>query len=396
MDNSDLMSPKQIINLLKVAIDLGLTTPSGGNVSIKNPDNTISITPSGLDKYLLKPSQITHLSKDGQHLSGPPPTSEVPFHLALMKANDVNCVLHLHAPMLSALSTLPDQLICQFFSHPLPQVSPIPYAEPGSKDQASIIREQADTQSRHFLLKNHGMVIAAQSLQEAINELYLLEQLTSIALEVGLSKAPGFTYLKLSTFDHNEVRFNSSVIKRAIKYKLLLPMTSSWHYKAKRINYHKSFYFDSDSRILIKELASTGIGIQKEIRDWAERLFIESNSINSMAFCQPVYLMALLSEGLPFSLDYIAETYIVIKGVAVIKELPDDQTELFRQVCDLEVSVLLWKDKGAIILGKSQSELLDRILVAENSAKIAIKTKGNTEIERISADAMRRLANRYH
>ncbi|MCE1169490.1 MAG: hypothetical protein LWX70_15495, partial [Sphingobacteriia bacterium] len=129
---------------------------------------------------------------------------------------------------------------------------------------------------------------------------------------------------------------------------------------------------------------------------WAERLFMESNSINSMTFCHPVYLMALLSKGLPFSLDNIAETYIVIRGVAVIEELPNDQTELFRQVCDLKVSLLLWKDKGAIILGKSQSELLDRILVAENSAKIAIKTKGNTEIERISADAMRKLANRYH
>ncbi len=396
MDNSDLKLPKQIINLLKVAIDLGLTTPSGGNVSIKSSDNTIFITPAGLDKYLLKTSQITHLSLDGQHLSGSIPTSEVPFHLALMKKKEVNCVLHLHAPMLSALSILPDPFIRHFFTSPLPKVSPIPYGEPGSEEQAAIMLEQADTGIRQFLLKNHGMVIAAQSLEDALNELYLLERLTTMAMEVALTKAPVFTYLKLNALENKEVRFNSSFIKRAIKYNLLLPMTSSWHLKGKSINYHKSFYFNSDSRTLIKEFAGNGIGIQREISVWADKLFLKSNSITCMAFCHPVYLMALISKGLPFSFDFIAETFIVLRKIAEIEELPDNQTELFRQVCDMEVSVLLWKDKGAIILGRSQSELLDRMLVAENSARIAIKTDGNSAIERISVDAMKLLANRYH
>ena len=396
MAKNELRLSKQIISLLKRAIDLGLTTPSGGNISLKISRDEVLITPSGLDKYLLKENQLSHLTINGQHLSGPPATSEVPFHLALMKFTDIACVLHLHAPYLSALSTYPDQVINHFFCKPLPRITVIPYDEPGSIQQAESINMGAKMGYRLFLLKNHGMVIATQSPKEAINLMYLLDELTYLALTTSLEQAPVLSFPKELQLEETEQSpISTKFLQRAIKYKLLLPYLSSWHHKKQIKNHHQWYCFDSYAEVRINEIGENKESIQTELKHWSEELFKNSRYINSISFCHPHNLTAFLLSGNRHLFDYIAETVIILKQLIEVDRLPSEQSDEFKKIAAGEVSLVLWKGKGVIVTGKSQSELLDRILVAENSAKIAIITNNATEVDRLSNESKMKLIARY-
>ncbi|MCH5719014.1 class II aldolase/adducin family protein [Niabella hibiscisoli] len=62
--NTKTMHPRdQITLVMKRIYDRVLTTTSGGNLSIRDDDGNVWITPAGVDKGLLKPSDIICVKK---------------------------------------------------------------------------------------------------------------------------------------------------------------------------------------------------------------------------------------------------------------------------------------------------------------------------------------------
>jgi L-fuculose-phosphate aldolase len=57
-----------------------MTTTSGGNLSILDPDGSIWITPARVDKGALTPGDIVRVWPDGRRDGAHPPSSELPFH----------------------------------------------------------------------------------------------------------------------------------------------------------------------------------------------------------------------------------------------------------------------------------------------------------------------------
>lgn len=69
----------KIVKILKKLIKNGLTTISGGNISIKSGDS-IYITPKGIDKGNLQQDDIVYTT-DGKIWKGKfSPSTEYPFH----------------------------------------------------------------------------------------------------------------------------------------------------------------------------------------------------------------------------------------------------------------------------------------------------------------------------
>ena len=87
--------------------EAGLVAACDGNISFRNPNGTIVITPSGLPKGELKPSQLLVMDINGKVIKGEgKPSSETPLHLEIYKARlDVNAIIHAH-PMSTPLSML--------------------------------------------------------------------------------------------------------------------------------------------------------------------------------------------------------------------------------------------------------------------------------------------------
>lgn len=81
---SNLVHPRDQITLIISRIyKRGMTTTSGGNISIIDNNGDIWVTPSAVDKGSLSPSDIVCVKKDGTIVGKHKPSSEFPFHKAI-------------------------------------------------------------------------------------------------------------------------------------------------------------------------------------------------------------------------------------------------------------------------------------------------------------------------
>lgn len=82
--DTKLMHPAdQITVVISRIYRSGLTTTSGGNISIKDENGDIWITPGGIDKGSLTPKDIICVKPDGTIIGPHKPSSEFPFHKAI-------------------------------------------------------------------------------------------------------------------------------------------------------------------------------------------------------------------------------------------------------------------------------------------------------------------------
>ena len=81
-----LMHPaEQIAIIIGRIYRSGMTTTSGGNLSIMDSNGDMWITPAGIDKGSLTPSDIMCVKADGTIVGPHRPSSEYPFHKAIYK-----------------------------------------------------------------------------------------------------------------------------------------------------------------------------------------------------------------------------------------------------------------------------------------------------------------------
>ena len=91
----------QLVMFMQRIYDKGMTTTSGGNLSIMDEDGNIWITPAGVDKGTLNRNDIVCVKEDGTVIGMHKPSSELPFHAAVYKMRpDLKAVLHAHPPAL--------------------------------------------------------------------------------------------------------------------------------------------------------------------------------------------------------------------------------------------------------------------------------------------------------
>lgn len=98
--DTQLMHPTEQINVIIGRIyRSGMTTTSGGNISIRDENGNIWITPSGVDKGSLTAKDIVCIKPDGTVSGAHKPSSELPFHKAIYEARpELTAVIHAHPP----------------------------------------------------------------------------------------------------------------------------------------------------------------------------------------------------------------------------------------------------------------------------------------------------------
>src|SRR5438067_8267621 len=108
-----LLHPRdQIVATMARIYGHNMTTTSGGNVSIRDENGDIWITPARVDKGSLRQEDIVCVRRDGTVVGRHKPSSEFPFHLAIYLARrDIAAIVHAHPVALVAFSMcriLPD------------------------------------------------------------------------------------------------------------------------------------------------------------------------------------------------------------------------------------------------------------------------------------------------
>lgn len=162
----------------------GLTAGSSGNLSVRLPDG-ILVTPTNSCLGRLNPDEISRLDSVGNLISGKPPSKESFLHLAYYNArSQEQAVVHLHSTWSVAVSCLadidPDNVIppiTAYFVMRVGKLPLVPYFPPGDERLADAAGRVARS-SRGALLANHGPIIGAIDLDQAV---YAIEELEETA-----------------------------------------------------------------------------------------------------------------------------------------------------------------------------------------------------------------------
>jgi ribulose-5-phosphate 4-epimerase/fuculose-1-phosphate aldolase len=163
----------------------GYAVGSAGNISVRVADGFL-ITPTNSSLGRLDASRISKLDLDFAHVSGDAPSKEVFMHRAFYRARpQAGAVVHLHSTMATAVSCLADVdgsapilPLTPYFVMRIGSALPIvPYFRPGDPAMEPAILAAA-AGARAVLLANHGPVVSAASLTDAV---YAAEELEEAA-----------------------------------------------------------------------------------------------------------------------------------------------------------------------------------------------------------------------
>ena len=162
---------KQLVHYGLKMVSNGLTTGTGGNLSVCDRDTgQLAITPSGMDYDLISVEDIVVCDSNGRVLEGAgQPSSELGFHLALYKHRaDISAVVHTHSPYATTLACLHMEIpavhyLVGFSGHKVPLAPYATYGTPALAD--AIIGVVGDYNA--VLLANHGMVAVGPNLRTA-------------------------------------------------------------------------------------------------------------------------------------------------------------------------------------------------------------------------------------
>ena len=176
----------------------GYAFGSSGNISVRLDNARILATPTGSSLGRLKEQELSLTDYSGKLLSGPPPSKEIAFHLALYADPECNCVIHLHATWTTLLSCqTPDSSkevirpFTPYYVMKVRNVVTIPYVAPGHPQLGKELGKWVG-KCKVFLLQNHGSVIVGCSLEEAFN---LVEEFEETAKLAWLMKGTETRYL---------------------------------------------------------------------------------------------------------------------------------------------------------------------------------------------------------
>ncbi|MBX9767179.1 MAG: class II aldolase/adducin family protein [Bdellovibrionales bacterium] len=151
-----------------------------GNISFRESNSKIWMTPSGVAKSEMHEDDIACLTLENEILRGRP-SGERLMHLAIYKAvPEAKAVVHAHPPTAIAWSLAHPEMK-ELPSDVLPEVilavggMPIaPYARPGTQDMGDVLLPYLP-QHRVLILARHGGIAWGESLEEAYAGIERLE-----------------------------------------------------------------------------------------------------------------------------------------------------------------------------------------------------------------------------
>ncbi|MFD1067651.1 class II aldolase/adducin family protein [Oceanobacillus locisalsi] len=173
-----------------------LTWGNSGNISARNNKDNMIITASGTNMGQLSKDDFAFVHIETQEWEGvKKPSKEIPMHRAIyMNRPDANVIIHA-SPFWSTLLACSEQTIASKLfiesMYYLEKIEEVAYFHPGSEALGEEVGKAAKA-ANVLLLKNHGVIVFDESVEEAAMRLETLEftsqmMVTAKASGIGLS-----------------------------------------------------------------------------------------------------------------------------------------------------------------------------------------------------------------
>jgi len=395
-----LMHPVEQINMVIGRIyEKGMTTTSGGNISIRDKNGDIWITPSAVDKGDLTPKDIVCIKKDGKIVGLHKPSSEFPFHKAIYEARpEINAIIHAHPPGLVAFSItrqVPNTNITPHFRFVCGEIGYAPYGCPGSDELGEKIAAQfIDSDFKAVIMENHGVVLGGSDMLDAYQRFETLELCCCTIVSAGkLGKINALTESQIKEYKaqipskstqfsdagypSDELAIRTDMVKiihRACKQGLMIStfgtVSVRWNENDFLITPHdvSRWNITADDIIQVKNGMTEAHKNPSYQVGLHQRIYEQNPHINSIITTQPSNLMAHAVSGTKFDVRTIPESWIFLQDVPSIPfgSLFDKSEELAKMF-DKNRVVLIEND-CVVVTGDQLLNTFDYLEVAEFSA----------------------------
>ena len=180
-----------VVDACHRAAEERLVVGTAGNVSVLVGD-VVAITATGALFRDIGVHEVVVVDRAGDVVLGDlEPTSELGLHLGVYESTDARAVVHTHAPISTAMSTVLDELPCIHYQQ-LVLGGPVrvaPYSTFGSAELATAVRDALDGRSA-ALMANHGSVAVGSSVDQALDNALLLEWLCRLYRDAAVVGTP--------------------------------------------------------------------------------------------------------------------------------------------------------------------------------------------------------------
>lgn len=171
---------KEMIQTALEMLRYGLITLTGGNISVRLPDGTFLVTPSGMLYDTMTIEDIVHIRADKTVIEGKRrPTSDLDALLYIYREkSEVNAVIHTHQPYATAVGLVEEKLpacttgIIDTAGGDVP-VTPFTIS---SNEGMGIQAVGCCGKSQAVILGNHGVIGFGKTLFEALETVVYLEE----------------------------------------------------------------------------------------------------------------------------------------------------------------------------------------------------------------------------
>ena len=401
----------QIVTIMNRVYENGLTTTSGGNISIMEDNGDIWISPRANDKGALTARDICCVKPDGTVIGPHNPSVELPFHrLVYQKRPDIRAVLHAHPPMTVAFSVvrkLPELNMIANTRHVCGKLTVAPYILPGSIELGEALAEEFTKGFNLVVMENHGLVTGGTNLFDAYMKFETLEAAAQIQVNAGKlgTLKPFSNDTFTNTILRNPMAMGDFVVsehsaeecaarrdiikflKRSYKYGLVNSTNGTFSVRLSNGSFlitphgNDRAYLTEEDLVLIQgDMKEHGKTPSRAVR-LHKAIYDRNPKINVILAAQPPHAMAFAVTDNKLDSRTIPESYIQLRQVqkvdfATVRQDMDKVASLFSE----KNPVLICENSQIIATGATLLSAFDRLEMSDATAKALLATKNIGEM----------------
>jgi L-fuculose-phosphate aldolase len=402
----DLIHPRdEIMRTMERIYRYRMTTTSGGNLSIRDDDGSVWITPARIDKGSLRRDDIVRVTQDGSVVGPHQPSSEFPFHKAIYAARpDLRGIVHAHPVALVAFSIcrrVPDTRLLPQARRVCGEVGFAPYALPGSEALGQRIAAKFSEGFGCVVLENHGVVTGGESLQEAFERFETLEFTAKTIIKA--SHLGSVRYLTdddasrprpaplatsfarsapIGSEEKDLRRLLCEFVRRSYQHRLMISTEGAFSARLGDDSFLITPHRIDRQSLEVSDIVLVDQGISEDgsIPSSASQnhraIYQNHPQIRAIVHAYPVNATAFSVTDAPFDSRTIPESYIFLRDVARIPFGAQftDGSELAR-LTSPRFPIAILENDGVQVCGTTVLDAFDRLEVLETTAEAMINSR---------------------
>ncbi len=395
-----------------------MTTTSGGNLSIREPNGDLWITPARVDKGALRREDIVLVHADGTVEGARAPSSELPLHQAIYRARpDATGIVHAHPVALVAFSlarAVPDTRLFHRSWQVCGRGGFASYELPGSSALGETV---AGTFAQGFhcvILENHGVVAVGSDLEQAFQRFEtfeftgktwikarLLGRVPHSLTDEEMAVAQMHTHTHPPQFERREApasaekdlrRSLCEFVRRAYRQRLFISTQGSFSARLDESSFVITPHdadrglLEADDLVLMADGKSEAGPLPSHAAAIHNAIFRAHPQIGALINAYPVNATAFSVCGETVDTRTIPESYVVVRRPGMAK-----LGAPFANLISPDRPAVIVENDGVLVAGASILESFDRLEVLESTAEALIDSRAVGPLSPMPDEAIREL-----